>query len=317
MGGTSWDDSHYSARTSYRSAKKLSAFAYSDSVKTDRTKGVHEKLDPKKFKNDIRECRDSEDHPNSKPVFIGLDVTGSMRQVPVTVQSKLPQLMGLLIRKGYLDHPAICMGGIGDAKSDRVPMQIGQFESGIEIDDDITNLFLEGNGGSNYTESYELALYFLARCVQADEFDKRGGKGYAFIIGDEKLAGEVSAKEVEKVFGHKLQANIPMDELMAEVLEKWELFNIVPNMTSYYRRDEFRTEWKKYLDQRVLMLDTPEDISEFISSVIGVNEGNVEIDDLAKDLVDVGVSASSANTISKSLTVFENVNVSNTGLTKL
>lgn len=317
MGGTSWDDGHYSARTSYRAANKVSAFAYSDAVRADRSKGVHETLDPQKFKNEVRECRDSSEHPNSKPVFIGLDVTGSMRRVPIIVQSKLPQFMGLLVRKNYIEHPSICVAGIGDVKSDRVPMQISQFESGIEIDDHITNLYLEGNGGANHTESYELALYFLARCVQADEFDKRGGKGYAFIIGDEKLAETVFKSEVEKVFGHTLQCDIPTAELMQEVLAKWELFHIVPNMTSYYSREEFRTNWKEYLGQRVLTLETPEDISEFIASVIGVNEGNVDLDTLVGDLVEVGVNKNSAAVMSRSLTIFEGFSTKNTGLAKL
>jgi len=45
------------------------------------------------------------------------DVTGSMGQVPRALQQKLPQLLGLLLRQGYVEHPQILFGAIGDATS--------------------------------------------------------------------------------------------------------------------------------------------------------------------------------------------------------
>ena len=47
-------------------------------------------LDPN---NVIRECCDSEDHPNTLPVVIALDVTGSMGQAAVEVAKKLNGIM--------------------------------------------------------------------------------------------------------------------------------------------------------------------------------------------------------------------------------
>ena len=75
------------------------------------------------------------------------DVTGSMGRVPRILQANLCQLMGLLLDKGYLAHPQILIGGIGDATCDHAPLQVGQFESGIEIDEDLAKLWLEGGGG--------------------------------------------------------------------------------------------------------------------------------------------------------------------------
>ena len=79
------------------------------------------------------------------------------------LQRKLPQLLGLLLRKGYADDPQIMFGAIGDATCDRAPLQVGQFESDNRMDDDLGRILLEGGGGGQKTESYELAMYFMAR----------------------------------------------------------------------------------------------------------------------------------------------------------
>ena len=106
--------------------------------------------------------------------------------------------MGLLLRKGYLAHPQILIGGIGDATCDRAPLQVGQFESGIEIDEDLAKLWLEGGGGGQQTESYELAMYFMARHTSIDCLEKRGQRGYLFLIGDEMPYPKVKRKEVAR-----------------------------------------------------------------------------------------------------------------------
>src|SRR5206468_3075582 len=146
------------------------------------------------------------------------DVTGSMSTVPRVIQENLPKLMGLLLRKGYLDHPHILVGAIGDVPNpDRAPLQVGQFEAGIEIENDLTNLYLEGGGGGGMSESYELGMYFIARHTKIDCFDKRGEKGYLFLIGDEMPYKKVKKSEVEKIIGDKLQADISVEELVQEL----------------------------------------------------------------------------------------------------
>src|SRR5207248_11612586 len=117
---------------------------------------------------------DSDAHPTSRAVAVLFDVTGSMRTVPKILQANLPRLMNLLIRKGYLDHPQILVGAVGDATCDRAPLQVGQFESGIEIEEDLAKLYLEGGGGPSITESYELALSFLAHHTSLDSQARPG-----------------------------------------------------------------------------------------------------------------------------------------------
>ena len=152
---------------------------YSDSG----ARSVHPDLDP--FDVGRRESRDSDEHPQSLAIAVLFDVTGSMGGVPRTLQKKLPKLLGLLKDSGYVSDPQLMFGAIGDATCDRAPLQVGQFESDNRMDGDLERILLEGGGGGQKTESYELAMYFMARHTATDCFEKRGKRGYLFIIGDE------------------------------------------------------------------------------------------------------------------------------------
>lgn len=319
MGGSRWSDDAYSARKAYRSATGASTFAYTDSIRKGSTAAkTHETLDPVKMKAGTRECRDSEAHPNSTPIFIGLDVTGSMGQVPITMQTKLKEVMGLLLKRGYVEDPAICISGIGDVEAgDRAPFQVGQFESGIEIEDNLTNLYIEGGGGGNRYESYDIALYFLARCVKADSFEKRNKKGYAFIICDEGLPRVCKGSSIKTIFNTDAQ-DIIIEDLIAEVLEKWELFVIVPNMTSHYKTS-YQDKWVEVLGQRVIFLEDPNVVSETIASAIGLLEEE-DMSSIAENLKDVGLSSSSVGAVTTALSKLESNSItktSGTGLTVL
>nr|BFE69318.1 hypothetical protein GCM10020092_026190 [Actinoplanes digitatis] len=168
MGSGHWSTDVYAAAAGYRAASGTSAFAYSDGG----ARKAHPALDPMNVGK--RESRDSDEHPHSTPIAVLFDVTGSMGTVPRVLQTKLPQLLGLLTRKGYATDPHILFGAIGDATCDRVPLQIGQFESDNRMDEDLARIVLEGGGGGQRRESYELAMYFMARHTSLDSIAARG-----------------------------------------------------------------------------------------------------------------------------------------------
>ena len=103
----------------------------------------------------MRECVDSEEHPNTIPVIIGLDVTGSMGAGGVEVAKKISKIIENLYEK-YKDIEFMIMG-IGDLACDRAPVQISQFESDIRIADQLDNIYFEHGGGGNGFESYTAA----------------------------------------------------------------------------------------------------------------------------------------------------------------
>ena len=287
MGSGRWSTDVYDAAARFRAATGASAFAYSDGGAT----AVHSALDPLGV---IRKSRDSAEHPQSLAIAVLFDVTGSMRRVPRGLQAKLPQLLGLLLRHGYAEHPQILFGAIGDATCDRAPLQVGQFESDNRMDDDLGRILLEGGGGGQKTESYELAMYVMARHTAIDCFEKRGKRGYLFIIGDEMAYPQVKRTEAARVIGDGLQADIPLGGLVTEAQRKWDIYYILPAGASYVGDREVLRFWRGLLGQNVIELADLDAVCETIALTVGLGEAAIDLDEGLADLQDVGSPAGPA-----------------------
>lgn len=301
MGGSSWSDDFYSARAKVRSSTGASAFSYTDTLRSSRLRSsweCHESLDPKSV---IRESRDSDDHPNSNAIGVLFDVTGSMGDIPVELQKKLPSLLTMLLRKGYIDDPQILFGAIGDATCDRVPLQVGQFESGNEMEDHLENIMIEQGGGGGSRESYELGMYFFANKTKIDCLEKRGDKGYLFTIGDEMPYRLIDKDQVKTIFGDTIQADIPIKDVIAKVKEQYHYFHILPSQAYNNGNSEIKNAWIELLDQNLLHLDDPDAVCETIALAIGIQEDVVDIKSGVDDLIDVGSSSSLTTSASKAV----------------
>jgi hypothetical protein len=293
MGSGRWSTDVYDAAARYRAATGTSAFAYSDSGARD----VHPALDPNGV--DVRESRDGDEHPLSLAIAVLFDVTGSMLNVPRTLQTKLPQLLGLIQRNGYSPDPQILFGAIGDATCDRVPLQIGQFESDNRMDDDLGRLVLEGGGGGQMTESYELALYFMARHTSIDCYEKRGKRGYLFVIGDEMPYPRVKPREVRAVIGDELTEPITTEDIVAEVRRRYDTYYILPAGSSYVGNTDVLGRWRELLGQNVIELDDLDAVCETIALTVGLGEDTIDLDAGLDHLREAGSGA--AGTVSKAL----------------
>ncbi|MBX7269905.1 hypothetical protein KIF24_30365 [Micromonospora sp. Llam7] len=292
MGSGMWSTDVYDAADRYRRATGTSAFSYSDSG----ARVVHPALDPRGV---VRESRDSDEHPRSTPVAVLFDVTGSMGYVPRTLQAKLPQLLGLLLRQGYARDPQIMFGAIGDATCDRVPLQVGQFESDNRMDDDLGRFVLEGGGGGQMRESYELALYFMARHTVTDHWEKRGRRGYLFIIGDELAYPRVKAAEVARLIGGGPREDVPLRQIVDEVTRHWDTYHLLPAGSHYSGNRRMLDFWRGLLGQNALELDDLDAVCETIALAIGLGEEAIDLDAGLRDLEQAGSTA--AGTVSKAL----------------
>lgn len=291
MGSGIWSTDVYASAAHHRKATGASAFAHTDSGATT----THPDLSPYKI---TRESRDSAEHPNSLAISVLFDVTGSMGHVPRTLQTKLPDLLGLLLRKGYAEDPQIMFGAIGDATCDRAPLQVGQFESDNRMDEQLGRILLEGGGGGQKTESYELAMYFMARHTTIDCYEKRGRRGYLFIIGDELPYPRVSRKMAHTLIGDPIERDIKVADMVAELTRKYDVYYILPAGTSYAGDREVLSVWRGLLGQNVLELDDLDAVCETIALTVGLGEDAIDLaqglDDLAGLGSDAGASVSKA-----------------------
>ena len=119
MGGGYWTSSNWSSFSTARVAGKGTAGIYtSRTIKSD--------FDPK---NVVRESCDSAEHPNSTPIILGLDVTGSMSGILNVMAEKMGLVMGEIYKRNPVPDPQILFSAIGDSTCDRFPLRVTQFVS--------------------------------------------------------------------------------------------------------------------------------------------------------------------------------------------
>jgi len=274
-----------------------STFRRDEDVKAGRAVfAIHEDVDPTKIKNGIRESRDSDDHPNSCPIAVFLDVTGSMSNSPKKVMDEFPQLMATIIKDAGIEDPHLLFGAIGDAYCDRAPFQVSQFEADNKTEEQISHFLLEGGGGSNRHESYDLAMYFLARMTSCDAWEKRGEKGFAFIVQDEPPPPHLPKEHVKSVFGQTIQDDISFAEIIKEAEEKWNIFILRLQTTSMGSDANITKQWKKFFGQNVIDLPNEKSICGLIATILAQQTG-ADVDKVADTMGLSGKTLSDVKTI--------------------
>lgn len=223
MGSGSWTANSFA---SYSTSKGYTVSSTTGRVAIDslqdnfKAVGLNKDLDPR---NIIRECRDSEEHPETVPVILALDVTGSMGKAAVETASALNTIMEDLLSK--VKDVEFAVMGIGDLAYDDVPIQISQFESDIRIAEHLDKVYFELGGGGNAYESYTAAWYMGAHHTELDCW-KRGKKGIIITMGDENLNPYLPKDSLARVTGDTVQADITTKDLYEEVKNKYDVFHI-------------------------------------------------------------------------------------------
>jgi hypothetical protein len=181
------------------------------------------RFDPKFIQ--AREARDSEDHPESLPIILGLDVTGSMGYLAKAVaQESLNETMMKLYSTNVIKDPALMFAAYGDYQ-DMSPLQVTQFESDIRIAEQLLDLWLENCGSGRV--SLSALWYFAAKHTKLDNYEKRNKKGFLITIGDSaecRRLGINGQAFYERVFGESFNAS--EEDILAEAQEKFEVFHL-------------------------------------------------------------------------------------------
>lgn len=263
MGGSRWDDDDWkayastnvgaSAQQTYTSTTAKAAYA------------------PKSIT--VRESKISDANPNPTPIIVGLDQTGSMERVMQAGMTGLGTLFTEIYAREPVSDPHVLAMFIGDVISDRYPLQATQFEADIKIAEQLKELYHEGNGGGNGSESYHLPLYFAAFKTDCDAFDQ-GRKGFIFTIGDEGVPPDLTPAQIKSVFGPDENAteSLSYKTLVQMLSDNWNVFHLrVQQGYSYSSHQD--AAWKDVLGERALPLSNIEDLASVIVATLQVVGG--------------------------------------------
>jgi len=191
-----------------------------------RSTNIHKDLDPKGIN---RESRDSDENPESTAIIVGCDVTGSMGMI---ADALIREGLGVLFEEIYdrkpVSDPHVMVMGIGDVTCDSAPLQVSQFEADLSIAESLEKIYIEGGGGGNEFESYDMPMYFAAYHTSIDCFEKRGKKGYLFTIGDELPPTATSKRALKEVVGDDgFEVDVPFEDTIAAAQKMYNVYHII------------------------------------------------------------------------------------------
>lgn len=241
-------------------------YASKSTTEIFKERNLNLQMSPKGVK--VRESRDSEEHPNSFPIIIALDVTGSMGSIPTYLIKKgFPNLMKGLIDSGITD-PQVLFVAIGDHECDKAPLQVGQFESSDELLDYwLEHVYLEGGGGGNDGESYHLAWYFAGYHTSTDSFEKRHKKGVLITIGDEKVLSDVGSSDLRSIMGDGQYSSLSRVELLDKAKESWDCYHL-HIMEGNGDRLQTRNDWKQLMGDKLILVEDKTTVDKIMTNLI-------------------------------------------------
>lgn len=217
-----------------RDSRKLSDEQEVDEVFKNKT--CNPRLNPRYIGK--RECFDSAEHPNTTPIVVGLDVTGSMGYLAVEIASgALNELITKLYSTECVQDPALMCAAYGDYQ-DEFPLQVTQFESDIRIAEQLLEIYFENRGSGQVVPT--LLWEFLSRHTNIDAIQKRGKKGYVFTIGDSAPIRtepkKIYPSLVSRVIGDN-DNDLSRDLILREVSQKFHVFHIMVDRTQRGNQD--------------------------------------------------------------------------------
>jgi hypothetical protein len=265
MGGGRFEPSHWDKfKTVHSVATKSVAETFSRAAKADFNPATVER----------RESCETADKPQVTPIIIALDVTGSMGKIPhELIKGGLGTLMEQILARKSIPNPHVMFMAVGDVNYDSSPLQVTQFEADIRIAEQLKELFIEGGGGGNESESYPIAWYFAATKTDLDCLKNRGEKGLLFTIGDEFYPAGINGAHLKKFLGLTEAADVSTAAILEQTQKMFDVFHLCINQGSNYK-PEVQQQWNELLGERAIPVADYNKVSEIIVSTIDVMRGH-------------------------------------------
>jgi len=217
------------------------------------------------------------------PIVVALDGTGSMGDSAKIMFDKMPMFWGQIEQKGYLKDPALSFAIVGDQYTDDAPLQITQFEKGLTIDKSLKKLWLEGGGGGQTMESYDLAAQFYVDRCDIDEAEQ----AFFFFIGDEDYYRTLDDQPAEPIF--------------KALMEKFEVFFIHWHYFNASTDKRIVKSWKDLMGERLIILKEDKAIVDVMLGIISMMSGVRNLDTYAKEMEERGQSSDRIDTVTDAI----------------
>ena len=226
----------------------------------------------------------------TRPLMIFSDVTGSMGRWPAIMFEKLPYLDHEI--RQYLGEDAeTSFCAVGDHISDKYPLQVNEFATGVQLAESLKKLVIEGNGGGQIMESYLVgALY----CLFNVELSPTQNKPIVIFIGDESNHPYVTRDQARDLGISFEEDRFSCQEIFSKLKEKFSPYIILKPYDSSSVSREVERHWLSLLgEDRIVKLDKPERVVDVIFGILAKESNKSdyfrkEIEDRqTKDQVDV------------------------------
>ena len=209
------------------------------------------------------------------PLVVLVDGTGSMGEFPKVMFEKLPLLdLGI---SDYLEDSEIAFSMIGDAGSDKYPLQVQPFKKGKELVTSLNSLIIEGGGGGNQQESYELGALYFARNVEMP----KAVKPVLIYVCDEGIYPSVDKNWAEQYARVSIENSIKTKALFDELKNKYSVYCIRKHYNGGLDGEQMtgsnlaiHKQWEEYLgSDKIAILNDPRRVVDVIFGLLAYETG--------------------------------------------
>lgn len=240
---------------------------------------------------------------SKSPIVVAIDGTGSMGNDAYIIYDKMPMFYGQILMQGYLEDPAISFAVVGDAYSDQAPIQICDFEQGTALDEWLKKLWIEGNGGGQSKESYDLTAYYYANYCDL----KNATLPFFFFIGDEGYYTKTEGGFINSHIGGK-KTDVPAGTTFKKLNEMFNVF-LIHKPYSSSEDSAILEQWKKVVNpERILILEDSKAIVDVMLGAIALLSEARGLDDYLEDMKDRDQTKDRIKLVEKALSPLNEAN---------
>lgn len=198
---------------------------------------------------------------STNPIVVAVDVTGSMQRWPFEIFDRLPLLYQTLSQ--YREDVEVSFVALGDATSDRFPLQVTDFRRGLPLEETLGALYGEGGGGGGARESYELLAYQLLYRCQAPE----ATRPFLILYGDEGFYPTLEPALAKAMWGDVIDEPLDSRRLWQGVAEAWNVFHLRKPYGGH-QEASIHAQWAEALgEERIVLLD---DVQRAVDVALGI-----------------------------------------------